>query len=155
MSSVNRTRICVGLGALALLLAIVPQAFAAARSTSCDEVDPRYCLLPFPNNHFTVYNVDTETRRQVKLPADMPRNKAGKAIDRFPYSLSDGFSPGGPILTYVPGLDFKKTDPPPLTDLRSYTDRGAPIVVIDAATLTRQPIWAERDAGAPSAPRAC
>ena len=147
----KRSRLLTGIGALVLFLACSPAAGAANRvkSTTCDDVDPRYCLLPWPNNHFTAYNIDTETRRQVRLPAAMPANVGGKPIARFPYTLSDGFSPGGPFLTYVPGLDLKRTGAAPITDLRSYTDRTAPIVVIDAATLKRQPIWAELDAGAP------
>ena len=40
----------------------------------------------------------------------------------------DGFSPGSPILTYVPGIDLKRTGAVPLTDLRSYDDKRAPIV---------------------------
>ena len=35
----------------------------------------------------------------------MPRNVAGKPIDPIEYNRNDGFSPGSPIVTKVPGLD--------------------------------------------------
>ena len=142
----GRTTLTAVLGVLTL--ALTAPAAHAAKATTCDPVDPRACLLPWPNNHFTTPNIITETRRQLRLPLTTPRNAEGKRIDSFPYTLSDGFSPGSPILTYVPGLDLKKTGAVPLTDLRSFDAKKAPIVLIDALTRKRQLIWAELDAGA-------
>jgi len=144
----SRTTLIAVLGAFALALGIAPAAGAKAKTTTCDTVDPRACLLPWPNNHFTTYNIDTETRRQVRLPAATPKNVDGQRIDPFPYTLSDGFSPGGPILTFVPRVDLAKTGAVPQTDLRSYDAKNAPIVLIDAQTRKRQLIWAELDAAA-------
>jgi hypothetical protein len=75
MSHRTLFRLLAGVGALALVLFVAPAAGAAkVKTTSCDNVDPRYCLLPWPNNHFTAYNLDTETRRQVRLPAAASRS---------------------------------------------------------------------------------
>jgi hypothetical protein len=112
-------------------------------------------MLPFPNDYFTVADSSTATGRRVHfLTADMPRNKAGKPIDPAPYNLNDGFSPGSPIVTRVPGLDtpqaFVKTGAVPIRNVaRSYAP-DQPIVVINADTLKRQLIWSELDSNASS-----
>ena len=78
----GRTTLTALLGMLTLALAASPA--HAAKTTTCDPVDPRACLLPWPNNHFTTYNINTETRRQMRLPASTPRNAEGKRIDPSP-----------------------------------------------------------------------
>ena len=82
----------------------------------------------------------------------MPKNAAGSPIEPADYNWSDGFSPGAPIVTKVPGLDtqaaFARTGSVPITDVARSFDRDAPIVVINARTLRRQLIWTELDANA-------
>ncbi len=132
---------------LIVTLAVVLLAPAAqARPPRCDPLDPARCLLPWPNDHFMKHGHLALTR------AMMPRNSAGKPIDPRPYNASDGFSPGQVIVTRVPGLDtpaaFRRTRPAPITNIGRYRARGAPIVVIDARSGRRHPIWAELDANA-------
>ena len=67
----------------------------------------------------------------------MPRNAAGVPIRPDEYNRNDGFSPGSPILTLVPGLDdarFARTGLVPITDMARAFDADQPAVVIDAAT---------------------
>ena len=84
----------------------------------------------------------------------MPQNVDGTPIDADPYNLNDGFSPGQVITLRVPGLDtpeaFSKTDPIPLNDLsrNESEDSNEPIVVIDAESGKRVPIWVELDSNA-------
>ena len=116
----------------------------------CDPIDPAACLLPFPNDHFTRTDPDSDTGRRLALsPLAMPRNVAGIPIDPTDFNRNDGFSPGSLIVTRVPGLDtpqaFANTDPVTLLDLGRYVDPGAPVVVLNAATLERHPIWVELD----------
>ena len=80
----------------------------------------------------------------------MPADKDGKRIVPAAGNRNDGFSPGQTILTHVRGLDneraFNRTNPVQLEDLSRYTKRRkAPIVVINAKTGERHPIWAELD----------
>lgn len=140
-------------GAALAVLALVPGAAGAATSgRGCDALDPRACLLPWPSDHFTVKSTRTDTGRRLRLPtAGAPRNAKGVRADLAPYATSDGFSPGGPIMAHVPGLDLRRTRAVPITDLRTALDPGQPVVVIDARTRKRQLVWAELDAGAPSA----
>ena len=62
----------------------------------------------------------------------MPRNVAGKPIDPIEYNRNDGFSPGTPIITKVPGLDneaaLQRTGAVPQTDLARAFDADQPIV---------------------------
>jgi hypothetical protein len=78
----------------------------------------------------------------------MPRNAAGKPIQPGQWNRNDGFSPGSLITTYVPGLDLTRTHGVPIDDLARYRDARAAIVVIDAKTGERSPIWTELDANA-------
>jgi hypothetical protein len=117
-----------------------------AAAAGCDPIDRSACMLPFPNDFFTKPDRSTATGRRVAFElGSMPRNVAGKPIDPTDWNRADGFSPGSQIVTYVPGLDLAKTGAVPITDIGAYADRDAPVVVIDAATGRRWPIWTELD----------
>ena len=116
----------------------------------CDPIDPAACLLPFPNDFFTVPDATTDTGLRLNLNLlGMPRNVAQIPIDPTDYNRQDGFSPGSLIVTKVPGLDtpgaVEATNPVGLTDLGRYTEANAPVVVINADTGQRHPIWVELD----------
>jgi hypothetical protein len=66
-------------------------------------------------------------------------------IDPAELNRNDGFSPGQVIMTRVPGLDLKRSKAVSVADLGRYAARRAPIVLLDARTRERQPIWAELD----------
>jgi len=136
-------------GATIVALALVPAAAPAATGSSprgCDPLDAKRCLLPWPNNAFTVSDVRTDTGRRVRLlPTQMPKNAKGRRIDPTDFNRADGFSPGSSILTYVPNLSLKKTGAVPVTNLRKALDRTQPIAVVNARTGARTLIWAEMD----------
>lgn len=113
-------------------------------------------LLPFPNDRFTVKDKGTDTGRRLHLlPAQMPKNASGTPMDATDINRFDGFSPGSQILVKVPGLDtpaaLAKTAAVPLSDLAKYAAKNAPVVVIDAKTHKRWPIWVELDSNAKAA----
>ncbi len=149
----SRPSLAVVAGAIVMALAAVPSAVAkTAQPRGCDPIDPRACLLPYPNDYFTVRDSRTDTGRRLNLhSAQLPTNKQGQPIDTSDYARNDGFSPGTGILTYVPGIDLKKTGAVPINDLRESLDARQPIAVIDAATGKRQLVWAELDSGATTA----
>ena len=104
------------------------------------------CLLPFPNDYFTVADPTTPTGRRVNFtPELMPRNNNGTPIDPTDWNASDGFSPGSQIMTFVPGIDLGVTGAAPITDIGRSLDPDAPIVLLDADTGERHPYWAELD----------
>lgn len=107
-------------------------------------------MLPWPDNFFTRPDRSTPTGVRLNISPDAtPRNVAGVPIDPTDWNRLDGFSPGSPIVTHVPGMDnpqaFANTDPPTNIDIQRSLDPGSPIIVIDAATGRRWPVWAELD----------
>ncbi|MDO8389292.1 MAG: hypothetical protein Q7V57_02305 [Actinomycetota bacterium] len=116
----------------------------------CDPLDERSCLLPWPNNGFTIADPTSPTgRRVMMLPEATPRNAAGTAIDVTDQNRADGFSPMSSILVDVPGLDVGRTGIAPSTDIGASLADNAPLVLLDANTGERVAYWAELDAAAP------
>lgn len=158
-----RTRTAVVVAALAALcgLAVAPAAAAAPAPSGgsaphvCDPIDPAGCLLPFPNDWFTVPDSGTATGRRVAMSRlAMPRSAGLVPIDPAQWNRNDGFSPGSMLLARVPGLDLARTGAAPITDIARSLDRDAPIVLLDARTGERVPYWAELDANAPESRQA-
>src|SRR5436305_1963848 len=130
--------------------AAAPVPYQTDNADRCDFIAPAVCLQPFPNDYLTVADPTTDTGRRVDLNLlSMPQNRAGKPIDPSDINRNDGFSPGSPIVTRVPGLDnpqaFQRTGAVPVTDLARTYDPDQPVVVINTRTLRRQLIWAEID----------
>lgn len=141
----------LGIGALG---ALPGQATGAVAQKGCDPIDPTACMLPFPNDWYTVRDPATATGRRVGFQAAaMPHNMLGIPIDPAGWNHSDGFSPGSMLLTHVPGVDLAKSGAAPITDIGSSLRRDAPIVIVDTVTGQRWPYWAELDANATSGSR--
>ena len=116
----------------------------------CDFIGAAVCQFPWPNDYFTKRDPRTDTGLRLALrKSAMPRNKDGKPIDPTDMNRADGFSPGSAMLVKVPGLDtpaaVRRSKLPPLTNLRRGLAKRSPVVVINARTGRRHPIWAEID----------
>jgi hypothetical protein len=132
-----------GLAAAALLAALITPTAAQAKPS----------LLPWPNDALTKRDKTTDTGRRLNLPrAAMPRNKDGKPIDPTDMNRGDGFSPGSMIIVKVPGLDtpaaLTASKLPSLANLRASLSKSSPVVVFNARTGKRHPVWAELDSNA-------
>lgn len=115
----------------------------------CDPLDVRQCLLPFPSNHFLADDPATDTGKRVAFPeGSAPANVDGAPVDLTEWNRNDGFSPNTPILTHVPGIDAAASNLPPWTDLEASLAPDASVVLIDADSGERVPLWAELDAKA-------
>jgi hypothetical protein len=133
-----------------------PKPIDLSRAADCDFIGQQQgslCLLPFPDDYYTAADPSTATGRRIDFhAAAMPANAGGTHIDPGPYLRNDGFSPGQGIVLKVPGLDTaaaqQQTGAAPLNHLGRYSEPDAPVVVIDAATGQRQPIWVEIDSNA-------
>ena len=139
----------------ALLMPTAAGAQGAKPSKRCDFIDPAVCLFPWPNDHFT-REAKTPTGRRLALArASMPRNKDGVPIDPADMNRADGFSPGSPLITKVPGLDTlaaaRRSKLPPIGNLAKSLAKNSPVVVINARTGRRHPVWAEIDSNPPDA----
>lgn len=120
-------------------------------SNRCDFLDPRVCLQPFPNDYFTRKDGATETGLRLNLNREsMPANTAGVHIDTTDMNRADGFSPGNEIILKVPGFEtpevLEKSGAVPIDDLQAYDNPNQRVMVINAETGERQPIWVEIDA---------
>lgn len=150
--------ICVtaGLGTVLVVSGPAPAASSGAGAdtspppAACDPLDPTQCLLPFPDNYFTVRDPGSPTGRRVDFPvADMPRNNHGVPIDPTAFNRNDGFSPGTPVLLHVNGIDLAKSGIATITDIGASLRADAPVVILDADTGHRVAYWAELDANNP------
>jgi hypothetical protein len=119
---------------------------AAPGVKGCDPIGTVACLLPFPDNYYTVPDRYTVTGLRVHFtPAMMPANASGQRINPAEWDRNDGFSPGTPILTVVHGISLASTGAAPQTNIGISLRPSAPIVVLDTRTGQRVPYWAELD----------
>ncbi len=127
-----------------------------SEAENCDFIaDPgnALCMLPFPDDYYTAPDPSSATGRRVDFNTEAtPTNDTGQHIEAGPYQAADGFSPGSVILLKVPGIettaDVAATGATPINHLAGYTEPDAPVVVIDAQTGRRWPIWTEIDSTA-------
>ena len=104
------------------------------------------CLLPWPNDAFTIA-AHTPTGRRLRISSTLdPTNVHGVHVATTAENAGDGFSPGSLIMTYVSGLSLTKSNIAPSTDIGRSLATDAPIVILDTVTHTRVPYFAELDA---------
>jgi hypothetical protein len=148
------TRVALAAALVALLAPAGARAQDPQPSKRCDFIDPAVCLYPWPNDLFTKKSRFTATGRRLHLRrASMPQNKEGVPIDPRDQNRADGFSPGSMLITKVPGLETleaaESSKLPPIGDLSQSLARRSPVVVINARTGVRHPVWAEIDFNPP------
>jgi len=125
-------------------------ALAEAVRGTCDDLVPEHCLLPWPNDRFTVPDGSTPTGVRLLIPADgTPENVDGVPVDVTDQNRADGFSPASTILTWAPEVDVEASGLAPSTDIGASLDDDAPLRLTDLETGERWPYWAELDAPAP------
>jgi hypothetical protein len=117
---------------------------------NCDPIDAANCMLPYPNDFLTVADDSTDTGRRLDFHASsMPKSVPGVSIFDSEYNRNDGFSPNNTIVTRIPGVEtqgaFDANGLVPQTDIGAYEDAGQRVVLINAETGERHPIWAELD----------
>ncbi len=119
-----------------------------AAEARCDPLAAQ-CLLPWPNDHFTVADPVTSTSRRLALdPASMPANASGVRVDPTDQNRADGWSPGSALMAQFDGLDVAASKLPTLADPSTSLADSSPIVLLDAVSAKRLPFWAELDANA-------
>src|SRR3954447_24642409 len=126
-----RRRIPALVAVAAALTVTAPAAAQSPSQAGCDPLDPAVCLQPWPNDFFTRPDASTPTGKRLDLPLlGMPRNAGQLPIRPDEYNRNDGFGPGSPIHTYVPGLDnqaaFERTGLVPITDMACTFDEDQP-----------------------------
>lgn len=116
---------------------------------NCDPLAARSCYLPYPSDTYTVADSGTPTGRRVAFATEsLPANAQGVHIDATEWNRNDGFSINSSILADVDGADLAASTLPAWTDLDQSLAPDAAVVVLDATTGERVPLWAEPDGGA-------
>jgi hypothetical protein len=119
---------------------------------SCEVLDPRSCLLPYPSDHFTRADATTATGRRLALArATMPKNRSNVRIDPSEQNRNDGFSPGSALMFHAPTADLEASGAAPITDMGASLDPDTAVVIINTLTGERHPHWVELDAQAANA----
>ena len=141
--------------AIGAFAAAVPSSVAAELPTEpkCEFIaspGSSKCMLPFPDDYYTKADPASPTGRRIDFrELAMPTNAAGAPIQVAPYNAGDGFSPGSAITLKIPGIetaaDVAAMGGVPINHLGRYTGTNARVVVIDASTGRRWPIWVEID----------
>src|ERR1700679_2806050 len=137
---------------IAAVIVVAAMWLAAASSAAgrpqadCQPFGAHPCAFPFPSNLFTVPDAATVTGLRVRLPTSaLPVSDRGVRLRTGPYDSSDGFSPGSTLIVHVPGLDnqqaLTRTGAAGLSDIGQSMSASQPIVVLDAQTGRRVPIW--------------
>jgi hypothetical protein len=134
----------------------LPKGLDLRNAGRCEFIAGGDCLMPFPNDRFTVKDRRTATGLRIHFTrASMPANNLGTKIDPAEWNRNDGFSPGQQIVVKVPGMDtpraFARTRAVPLTDMAQTYRKDQPVLLLDAKTGRRQLIWAELDVEARTA----
>lgn len=121
--------------------------WGATAADPCDPLDPSGCMLPFPNDFYTVPTTSTPTGRRISFPLGaFPTARGAAAVDVGPWEQNDGFSPGSTILIHVPGISLSMSRIATISDIGQSLAKDSPIVLLDATTGKRWPVWAELDA---------
>ncbi len=116
------------------------------------------CLLPYPSNFFTKKDASSGTGVRVNLNRlGTITNTKGVHVDPAEWNRNDGFSITPKIVVTVPGL-VQDSDSraalasiatnsgwPTIGNIGSYSSSNAAVVLVDKATGTRVPVWAELD----------
>ncbi|MBN8866865.1 MAG: hypothetical protein J0H98_04875 [Solirubrobacterales bacterium] len=134
-----------------------PEPPVEPKRPTCDPLDPAVCMQPWPSNLYTKTDDSTQTGLRLDIPAEaMPKNQNGTPISPTDINRADGFSPGNLITVKIPSVEtpaaFNNSNIVPADDIGSYTDANAPVMVIDAETGQRQPIYAELDSNPTTKP---
>src|SRR5438552_13622767 len=123
----------------------LPASAGAARlatTATCDPIATSLCLLPFPDDFYTVADPDSPTGRRLHLPvAAMPVNISGVPIDPSETNRSDGFSPGSMVMAFVPAIDLGATGAAPITDIGRSLVPDSPIALLDTVLRHRVTDW--------------
>ena len=112
----------------------------------CDPLVPEQCMLPFPNDYFTVADPTSGTRRRIHFtPEGLPKNDSAVPLEAAELNRSDGFSPGAALLFWMPSADLVRSNAPAINDIGRSLERDSPVIIVDARSGKRVPLWVERD----------
>lgn len=110
----------------------------------CDPLTPSYCGFPYPNNYWTSADESSPTGMWLALPqVIMPTNTLGVQSDPAAFNEMDGFSPGIPAMTHLPGAVSTGLATP--ATIEASLDPASPTVMVNATTGEWLAHWVDID----------
>ena len=129
----------------------LPDPIDVPETEGCENLNHRYCSLPFPSDRWLAADSDSATGYRLRYDARaIPQNKAGTPFNVTPFDRLDGASPSGQLMTLF-------DEPADLTgqafhdSIEKSLDESALIALIDLETGERVAHWVENDARAEAA----
>jgi hypothetical protein len=111
---------------------------------ACDPLVPTQCGYPFPSNVYLADDATTSSKKRVAIPKEaMPQTNSMGQLDPAMVAGSDGFSPGQPILTHLPGATIKGL--PTQDTIALSVTTSSPTILLNADTGELVPHFAELD----------
>merc|ERR1712100_183017 len=128
---------------LCIILGVVSAQIATTLGP-CDPISPIKCMLPFPNDFFTIDDDSTVTGKRLRLTNEtFPLSDAGESINATEWNMLDGFSPL-PVITSYFG-DVSLDNIPPHKDIARSLVSNCPTIILDTVTMERVAHWGELD----------
>jgi len=122
-----------------------PELLHVSIQPECDNINPDYCMLPWPSSRYLVEDADTATGWRLAYEADaFPLNINDNPFDTSPYDRLDGFPPSSQIITVFPE-PVDSSNLPHYWDYDASLDTDSTTVVLDMETGERVAHFAEFD----------
>jgi len=124
----------------------VPKVLKIPTKPECDNINLRYCPLPWPSmrylkphaKHVTGYRIEYDVKA-------LPKTSKGVELNAEPFKRLDGFSPNTQILTlFAEPVDVKGMAGK--TSIPKSLEKDHPTVLMDLKTGEKIPHWVENDA---------
>lgn len=114
-------------------------------AAECENLEPGYCMLPWPSSRYLTADSTTTTGWRVDYVSEsFAFNERDDVFDVGPYNAQDGFPPSAQIITtFGPAIDI--TNLPPYTDYDASLAADSPTVLLDMLTGERVAHFAESD----------
>jgi hypothetical protein len=110
----------------------------------CDPIDPNYCGFPFPNSFYTSEDASSPTGIRLAFDSNvLPRSSKDTETSAEELNRLDGFSPGVPMMTLMPGATLNGL--PPHSNIDDSLAADSPTIIINAETGARVAHFVELD----------
>ncbi|HEY2775748.1 MAG TPA: hypothetical protein VGK20_17030 [Candidatus Binatia bacterium] len=118
---------------------------AQSVQSPCDALDTTRCMMPFPNDFFTIADASQVTGRRIALGRKTLPPHGAALLDPTRWNEADGWSIGPMLMMNNPSIDLTQTGAAPITDIAQSLNANAPVIMIDASNGEQQMLWVERD----------
>lgn len=122
-----------------------PDPLHVSIDAECDNVNPDYCMMPWPSSRYLMEDSETATGWRLAYEPDaFPLNINDDPFDTAPYDRLDGFPPSSQIITVFPE-QVDSSNLPHYTDYEASLMEDSPVVLLDMESGIRLSHFVEFD----------